>query len=611
MKTVKSAVKTWLARVSVLALVSLLVPVYSMGQCLLSQPAPPPGQLPTSVAGVPIVVSPPSECELQLESHFLTFIGSFRPEDANSSTAYYNTIDPLDPITHQPSKPTFQKWLVRAGFIKNEGQWHNFGKQVIACDLGTANGCDVPAHNPDGSLNYGDNIINTDSHAIVLNAADLGFVRNQFIRCIDPSNLNSTTPCKAKNPIIYTYLENYPVEPYTQGVNGSGFPFTSGYPHQDEAALAINSALNRPIGMAPFNPAISTDPNLATVCNPASSGCLDRIADVAFEWAPPASNPKSSTRFGQLYAYQFFPAAHNVISETVNFTDAFVSGAVHTITDFKTGALLDVMHGDKFAPNLDFVGFKQHPGVCLICHGGAPASVPTGGPYPRSGNINGFRFLPLDNVNLLFSSDHGPEATSRLNQEAQIKEYNLAVLRTVPTYAETDDQGVTRVAHLREVITGWYSTGGKYSDDTSLSGNFQKSDWVPKGWREPPNGTAPAGAEQVYHEVLGPTCRSCHFNRELSLDFGTYANFHQESDLQQLALIAECKQGHPDPPDPNAKFMPLALLTFNRFWQTQVHSQTLPPLGDSPFTVTLDHVVDLLAKDFGFGTVSGYCATNP
>jgi hypothetical protein len=86
-----------------------------------------------------------------------------------------------------------------------------------------------------------DNIINADSHVIVLNASDLGFVRNQFIRC-RPS-------CSALNPIIYTYLENYLVNPFAaSGNGGSGFPIRTGYPTQDEAAAAINSAVSRPLG---------------------------------------------------------------------------------------------------------------------------------------------------------------------------------------------------------------------------------------------------------------------------------------------------------------------------------------------------------------------------
>jgi len=582
MKTVKSAAKTWLASVSVLVLASLLVPV-----CAMAQNA---GPFPT-INGVPQVVNP-QENEFQRQTHFLTFIGSFIPESANSIAAYYATIDPYN------TKPTFPQWLKNAGFISNVNDWNPSGPQKIACDLGTAAGCDMTSAQYRALGNH-HGIILTDSHAIVLNAADLGFVRNQFIRCVDPANLNSTSPCKAPNPILYTYLENYPVAFFATSTtpgnsNPSGFPVNSGYPNQIEAAAAINSAINRPLG----------DGNTA------------RFADVAFEWAPPATNLTSSTRFGQLYAYEVGTDAivGGNVTETLNFRlqDLTSTDPKHRIINFVKGdgSTNPIIATDKFAPNLDGIGNKYHPGNCLTCHGGAPAFVPSGGPYPRAGNISGFRFLPLDNTNLLFTSDHAPgDPLSRASQEAQIKEYNLAVLRTVPTGAENDGTGATRVAHLREVITGWYAS---FDGDQSFGRSTQKSDFIPKGWRDVTHGgTAPVGAEDVYLKVVGPSCRSCHFNRELSLDFGTYANFHQESDLQQLALIPACKQNNPDPPDPGAKFMPLAFLTFNRFWQTQAQSRTLPPNGDSPFTVTLDHEVDKLAADFGFGSVNGYCATNP
>jgi hypothetical protein len=394
-------------------------------------------------------------------------------------------------------------------------------------------------------------------------------------------------------------------------VGGSNFESPNGgsaYPLQSEAAAAISSAVNRPLGLFPFNPLISLDPTKAAVCAPATSGCLDRIADVAFEWAPPALNPTSSSRFGQLYAYQFFPDATNTITETVNFAPELVGNA--KVMDQKTGQFVTILAGDKFAPNLDFVGFKQHPDVCLTCHGGAPQKLTSSGAFPHGGNINGFRFLPLDNNNLLFTSDSGPEPTSRASQEAAIKVYNQEVLLTVPTSAEGDGTGATRQAHLRTVIAGWYSTGASnYSDDQSMTGNFQKTGWIPPGWREPPNGTAPAGAEKIYTNVLSPSCRSCHFNREISLDFGTYANFHQGSDLKELALMPQCKHNSPpttDQPDKGGKYMPLAHLTFEKFWQTQGGPITLPS------GLTLDHELDRLARDFGFPAgVSGYCATNP
>jgi hypothetical protein len=281
--------------------------------------------------------------------------------------------------------------------------------------------------------------------------------------------------------------------------------------------------------------------------------------------------------------------------------------------------------GDPFPPNLDFIGNKQHPGVCLICHGGKPSKVPVNGPYPSQGNISGFRFLPLDIRNLMFTSDNGGDQpalgllaspfgsvayTDRGHQELQIKKYNQAVLATVPTYKENDGTGSTRVAHLREVIIGWYAG---FPGDQTMSSNVQDDSFLPVAWREPTHGgTAPAGSEHLYATVVSPSCRSCHFNREISLDFGTPANFKQESDILQLALIAQCKNGNPDPPDPNAKFMPLAHLTYQRYWQANASTgggtQTLPyPAPGLPLSNTADQI----AAYFGLGSVAGYCATGP
>lgn len=648
-----------------------------------------------------------NETRFQNQTHFLTFTGSDTPgESSLTSTAYYNAVDPY----HQ--KRDFPHWLVNAGFISDVSQWNATGPQLIACDLGAGAGCDMPAHNPDGSLVYGPNILNTDSHAIVLNAADLGFVRNQFIRC-KPS-------CSAPNPIIYTYLENYPVNPFSaSGAGGSGFPMKTGYPTTTEAQLAIQSALNRP-----------NVHNLAG-CNAANTdtpfGCkISRIADVAFEWAPPPTNPNSSTRYGQQYAYIFddsnplaptetlaFPSntdqncsnggsdcTTNVTTRTLQpfdaanspgagvFTIALTgrgsgytsvpavsigggggSGATAVATVNKTlgtvsgvtltnagvgytstptvsfsggggnGASATVTVGntytgsnaDPFPPNLDFIGFKNHPGVCYICHGGKPAKLTAAGAYPNQGNVSGFRFLPLDIRNLLFTSDgtsgglpttgdqpatNGSLAyTDRYHQELQMKEYNIDVLKTVPTTKENDGTGATRVAHLREVIIGWYAG---YAGDQTMSSNIQNGFWqstygqdfVPSGWLEPVHGgTAQAGSEYLYLTVLSPSCRSCHFNREVSLDFGTPQNFKQESDLLQLALLPSCKSSDPDP---GAKAMPLAHLTYQRYWQanpsTGGKAQLLPYPAPG---LTITNTADQIAAYFGYGNVAGYCATNP
>jgi len=525
--------------------------------------------------GVPNVF-PSNETEFQKETHFLTFIGSFIPESATTAKAYYKAIDPYN------AKPTFQQWLVNAGFISNSSQWHPSGPQKIACNLP---GCDFPAGT------YGDNIINTDSHAIVLNAADLGFVRNQFVRCV-PS-------CTAPNPIIYTYLENYPVAPYATTTHFGTPNATSAYPAPDEATRAIQNALMRPLGDISGNPTCGVNGS----GNP-SGTCRERIADVAFEWAPPATNPTSSTRYGQLYAYIFRNFGGGNTAETIAVPPDLVG---KSIPNFATGAIIRINAGDPFPPNLDGLGFKQHPGVCFICHGGKPTNLTSTGQYPRQGRVDGFRFLPLDIANLLFTSDAGSETSSRSSQELHIKSYNQAVLATVPTYLESDGTGSVRQAHLREVITGWYTDPG----GQPFARTTQNTQFLPVGWRDATHGgTAPTGSSDLYIHTVAPSCRSCHFNRELSLDFGTAANFQQESDLMQLAVLPDCSSLRPGiySPDPNLRPMPLAHLTFQRLWQANATSQTLPFPAPG---IQLINTVENLATYFRFNGTSGYCASNP
>jgi hypothetical protein len=91
----------------------------------------------------------------------------------------------------------------------------------------------------------------------------------------------------------------------------------------------------------------------------------------------------------------------------------------------------------------------------------------------------------------------------------------------------------------------------------------------------------------LYLTVVAPSCRSCHFARELSLDFGTAAAFRSETSVKELALLPMCQSANP-----KASFrpMPLAHLTYQRFWQTP-------------------GAADLLAQYFGYADVNAYCRT--
>jgi hypothetical protein len=223
-----------------------------------------------------------------------------------------------------------------------------------------------------------------------------------------------------------------------------------------------------------------------------------------------------------------------------------------------------IVAGEPFAPELDGLGFKQHPGVCFVCHGGSPMALSSTGEYPSQGKVRGFKFLPLDIPNLLFTSDNDPgDPLSRAAQEPQIKRYNQAVLIThkakppktaggpwkVPLI--TDDQGVTRTTHAVETILGWY--GG-----STMPSPTQNTEFVPVGWRSSEE------LKELYLKAVAPACRSCHFQRGIDADFGTVASFDaNKSDILELTLKPECDAANPRP---GKRVMPAARRTYDLFW---------------------------------------------
>jgi len=105
-----------------------------------------------------------------------------------------------------------------------------------------------------------------------------------------------------------------------------------------------------------------------------------------------------------------------------------------------------------------------------------------------------------------------------------------------------------RVPAPVELIRGWY--GGATLPSATFNGNF-----VPAGWLPP---AAPAGVDELYLKVIGPTCRACHAQRgslvRNELDFSSYAKFlTYASKIESLVF--------------DKGLMPLARRTYqNHFW---------------------------------------------
>ncbi len=195
--------------------------------------------------------------------------------------------------------------------------------------------------------------------------------------------------------------------------------------------------------------------------------------------------------------------------------------------------------------DLDGQGEKQQPGVCHVCHGGEPKAL-TAGVYPDYGNTEA-SFMAWD-PDLYKYSDQSPY--TRADQEEKFMAFNQTVL----TLRNTPDIDNAKSART-ELIEGWYANSS--SSTVNYNGDFIPHGWLPEsagGFSGVPN-----GADTLYLEVIKPTCRLCHLQMgksgEQPINFGSYQHF--------MAFQKEIEAAVYD-----AGTMPLALRTFNQFWQT-------------------------------------------
>ena len=199
--------------------------------------------------------------------------------------------------------------------------------------------------------------------------------------------------------------------------------------------------------------------------------------------------------------------------------------------------------GDRIiAADLDGRGDKYQPGLCNTCHGGSPKQL-VNGVYPDHGDT-GASFIAWD-LDLYKYSATDPRY-SRAIQEPKFKSFNKTVLSmsnlVTPLVFNTKTTRST-------LIRGWYeSSGGIDNSASTFNGQF-----VPPGWVVDPG---------LYLDVVKPTCRACHVQREntgthtpLAITFGTFNDFMQYKDEIESLVYDKA-------------LMPMALRTFNHFWES-------------------------------------------
>jgi hypothetical protein len=177
----------------------------------------------------------------------------------------------------------------------------------------------------------------------------------------------------------------------------------------------------------------------------------------------------------------------------------------------------------KFA-DLDGLGPKPVPWLCHVCHGGSYDSA--------SKNALNARFREFDLPSFKYSGnrswDYAPAAASN-----NLNATELANFTTLNKLVRDIAPGGSPI---RLLIDAWYTTG-------YVGAKKPVQPTPPGGW---------SGQVNVYHNVYGNSCRTCHIARDAPFDFtfSTSAQF-------QSTDYAVC--GSP-------KVMPNAYVTYKNFW---------------------------------------------
>jgi len=205
---------------------------------------------------------------------------------------------------------------------------------------------------------------------------------------------------------------------------------------------------------------------------------------------------------------------------------------------------------------------EYFPGLCASCHGGFPGGVDNAGKFKphdlayagaKDGNFGG-GFLPWDPDLYEFNDpdgagvDVGSGELSRTNQEDNFKELNRLMLLTDPTRA------------ARELVEGWYGGSG-------LPQGFDSA-FVPSGWSDLPRKT-------FYKNVVAKYCRACHIQRAFPESYSG-PNFQETNPFRGLDFRSRTSLFIPqvDKTVFERTTMPMALVTYNKFWRDPVAVQS-------------------------------------
>jgi hypothetical protein len=182
--------------------------------------------------------------------------------------------------------------------------------------------------------------------------------------------------------------------------------------------------------------------------------------------------------------------------------------------------------------NLDGFGEKFVPNLCLNCHGGGYAPATPAAPSFAEINM-GASFRELDYATYKFPAGR---IVPNAGEKAAFKLQNLIVKGLAPG-------DTIAIQPIKDVIAGWYAGG---TDD-------QDNNFTPPGWVGAPK-------QALYHDVVKPSCRTCH----VALDADPFVTGEGWITYDQLEArrpfllpnFALCE----------SRIMPHAVITYRNFW---------------------------------------------
>ncbi|ETX15941.1 hypothetical protein OCH239_11710 [Roseivivax halodurans JCM 10272] len=179
--------------------------------------------------------------------------------------------------------------------------------------------------------------------------------------------------------------------------------------------------------------------------------------------------------------------------------------------------------------DLDGLGPKPVPFLCMVCHGGGPS-------LNANDVVEHARFREFDLPSFRYPGagewDFGDGTATGVLDATDLDNF-----ATLNEYVE----GIHSGTPIGNLIDNWYPT--------AFSGPPVQPN-VPSGW---------STEASVYHEVHGKACRTCHVARDAGIP-NNFLTFESSANLSGTSY-AVC-----DPFDTGVRFMPNAVVTYRNFW---------------------------------------------